>query len=426
MAIGIGHADATLSEAEVAGILEAGLMLECAGRRVLVIIPDATRTAPVPLFFGLLCKLLEGHVTALDFLVALGTHPVMSDQALLRLVGISPEERRTRYAHIGLHNHRWNDPQALITLRTIDADEMATLSDGHVRQSLPVTINRMVLDYDVLLVCGPVYPHEVVGFSGGNKYFFPGISGSEVIDLTHWVGAMLTSYAIIGTFNTPVRAIIDRAAQLIPRERLCAAMVVREEKLAGLYVGTPEAAWSEAAALSACLHITWVDEPYRAALAVIPPMYDDLWTGAKGMYKLEPVMEDGGELILYAPHISELSYVHGQILDKIGYHGCAYFQEQWDRFKDFPWAVLAHASHVRGQATYRHGVETPRITLTLASQVSRERCERMGLRYRSLTTIDLDAWRSRTSDRVLFVEKAGERLFKLKRDAPPGLFAQGP
>ena len=425
MAIGIGRTDTALSEAEVASLLDAGLSADCAGQRVLVIIPDATRTAPVPLFFKLFYTLFAGNAKALDFLVALGTHPVMSNEALLQLVGITPEEHRSRYPDVKIFNHRWDDPKALITLETIPANEIAELSNGIVRQPLPVTVNRTVLDYDVLVVCGPVYPHEVAGFSGGNKYFFPGISGTEVIDVTHWVGAVMTSHTIIGTFDTPVRAIIDRAAQLIPRKRLCAAMVVREQALDGLYVGTPEAAWARAASLSAQLHITWVEKPYREALAMIPPMYDDLWTGAKGMYKLEPVMADGAELILYAPHISEFSYVHGKILDKIGYHGSVYFQKQWDRFKHFPWAVLAHASHVRGKATFEQDVETPRITLTLASQVSRERCERMGLQYRSLESIDLDAWRTSRSEEVLFVAKAGECLLKLKRDAPAGLFPDG-
>ena len=119
MAIGRGSTDRALSESEVAGILEAGLISECSGQRVLVIIPDATRTAPIPLFFRLLCKLLARRVEALDFLVALGTHPIMSDEALLRLVGITPQERRTHYAQIGLFNHRWDDPNALVTLHTI-------------------------------------------------------------------------------------------------------------------------------------------------------------------------------------------------------------------------------------------------------------------------------------------------------------------
>jgi hypothetical protein len=66
------------------------------------------------------------------------------------------------------------------------------------------------------LVVGPVFPHEVVGFSGGNKYFFPGISSQEVINVSHWLGTLMTSAEIIGTRGiTPVRAMIDEAVSLV-------------------------------------------------------------------------------------------------------------------------------------------------------------------------------------------------------------------
>ena len=173
-------------------------------QRVLVIITNATRTAPIPVFFRLITRILDGHASQLDFIVALGTHPQISQTALLRLVGLSKQEKAEKYAHIGLWNHRWDDPDAHLTLATIDADEMHQLSGSLIQQPLPITINRRILDYDVLLICGPVYPHGVVGFSGGNKYFFPWVSGAQIIDITHWVGALLTSCAIIGTFTTPV------------------------------------------------------------------------------------------------------------------------------------------------------------------------------------------------------------------------------
>ena len=58
-----------------------------------------------------------------------------------------------------------------------------------------------------------MFPHEVVGFSGGNKYLFPGIAGPEIINFTHWLGALITNYDVIGAGYTPVRAVIDRAAR---------------------------------------------------------------------------------------------------------------------------------------------------------------------------------------------------------------------
>ncbi len=414
----MAHPDRPLTETEVRSVLAEGLAgTSLAGRRILVIIPDATRTAPVPLFFRLLCDMLLHVAAQLDFIVALGTHPPLGEQAILRLVGISKAERSRRYANVGIFNHRWNEPGQLATLGTLSASEISSLTSGKLRRELVVTINRAALDCDHILICGPVFPHEVAGFSGGNKYFFPGISGGEIIDVTHWLGALLGCRSVIGTLHTPVRAVIDRAASLIPTPKSCASMVVGGNGLAGLYVGSPDAAWLSAARLSGQLHIRWIEKPFRQALAVVPEMYDDLWTGAKGVYKLEPAIMDGGEIILYAPHISEFSITHGATLEEIGFHGSAYFLHHWDRYCRYPWAVLAHSAHVRGEATYSHGQERPRISVTLASQISRQRCESMGLGYIDPAQIDIDAWRSRESEGLLLAERAGEQLYKLRPEA---------
>jgi nickel-dependent lactate racemase len=389
------------------------------GQRVLVLIPDSTRTAPVPLFFSLFHELLWGRVAALDYLVALGTHQLMSEKALNRLVGITAEERRTTYARVNLFNHRWDLPGTLTTLGVISADEIERLSAGLLAQDVPVTVNRLVLEYDVLIVCGPVFPHEVVGFSGGNKYFFPGISGPEVINFTHWLGALMTSYEVIGSGHTSVRAVIDRAAGLIARPKLCFAPVVTYQGLAGLFIGSMEEAWRAAADLSSQVHIVWADEPYRRVLSIMPEMYDDLWTAAKGMYKMEPAVIDDGEVVIYAPHIDEISYTHGQVIDEVGYHVRDYFVKQWDRFKGYPWGVLAHSTHLRGIGTYdaATGVERPRIRVTLATGIPRERCERVNLAYSDPRKIDISEWEDRVDEGILVVPKAGEMLYRVKGEA---------
>ena len=414
--IGKGSTERLLGEDDARALLaEAFDAQPLDGKRVLVIIPDATRTAPIPQFFRLIVDLLEDRTAALDFLVALGTHPAMSDEALNRLVGISAEERAGRYAGVGLLNHRWDLPdETLVDIGTIPAAEIETLTGGLMARDVPVTVNRLVFEYDQLVICGPTFPHEVVGFSGGNKYFFPGVSGPEVINFTHWVGAVITSYEMIGTAHTPVRAVIDRAARMIDRPKLCCSLVVTPKGgLAGLYVGTPEDAWQAASELSSRIHIRWVDRPFRRVLSVMPEMYDDIWTAAKGMYKLEPVIADGGEVIIYAPHIDTFSYTHGDVLDAVGYHVRDYFLKQWDRFKDYPWGVLAHSTHLRGIGTYDDGVERPRINVTLATRIPRERCEALNLGYLDPDTVDFDDWRGREDEGILFVPKAGELLYRL-------------
>ncbi len=427
MVIGTGYTDRFLSDDEVRDVVFVGFaQADVIGKRVLVIIPDSTRTAPNGQLFRLFHEALWGKVAALDYLVALGTHMPMGDDALNRLLSITTEEQATTYANTRIFNHAWDDPNALVRLGTIGAEEIAQLTGGLFRQEVAVTVNRLVLDYDLLVICGPTFPHEVVGFSGGNKYFFPGVSGAEVINFTHWLGAVMTNYVIIGTKHTPVRAVINRAAAMIQRPKLCCAMVVAPAKgaaahaavppLNGLYFGAPEAAWEAASDLSSQVHVVWVDKPYKRVLSVMPHLYDDIWTGAKGMYKMEPAIADGGEVIIYAPHITEVSYTHGRILEQIGYHCRDYFLKQWDKFKDLPGGVLAHSTHLRGQGSYdpATGEEKLRIKVTLATGISRERCERINLGYMDPATINLDEWKGREGEGILLVPKAGEMLYRVK------------
>lgn len=384
-----------------------------AGKKVLLIIPDGTRTAPIgTLFKGLHARLHE--ITAkLDMVIALGTHPPMGEEAINHRLEITPEERTGKYRDVRVFNHSWNDPATLVEIGRIPAEEIHDLSGGLFSMEVPVHINRMVHDYDTLLVIGPVFPHEVVGFSGGNKYFFPGIGGAEILNFFHWLGAVVTNPMIIGHKWTPVRKVVDRAASFIKQDRLCLAAVVDDRHFAGLFAGTPETAWDAASDLSSRIHITFKERPFHTVLSCAPPMYDELWVAGKCMYKLEPVVADGGELIIYAPHLREVSEVHGRLIREIGYHCRDYFLKQWDRFRNFPWGVLAHSTHVHGIGTYEEGVETPRVRVTLATRIPEEECRKINLGYKDPASIDPASFANREEDGILCVPKAGERLFHL-------------
>jgi len=240
-----------------------------------------------------------------------------------------------------------------------------------------------------------------------------------VINYSHWLGAVITSYELIGTKQTAVRRVIDRAATFIDKPKLCFSMVVKGESLAGLYIGMPEEAWEAASDLSSQLHIVWVERPYRRVLSVMPKLYADIWTASKGMYKLEPAIEDGGEVIIYAPHIDEISYSHGRVIDEIGYHVRDYFGKQWDRYKHHPWGVIAHSTHLKGIGSYDadSGSETPRIKVTLATRIPEERCRRVNLGYLDPDSIDLEEWKGREAEGILLVPKAGEMLYRVKPKA---------
>jgi len=380
------------------------------GKRVLAIIPDGTRSGPLGIFYRLLIELLKPQTAALDFLIALGTHPEMNDAQIAARLDTTPGDWRAR--GVNIFNHAWWKPETFFTAGAIGADEIAQITNGMLSLDVPVTLNKKILEYDQLLVCGPVFPHEVVGMSGGSKYLFPGIAGAEIINVTHWIGALLTSYATIGTKNTAVRAVIERAAQMVSVLKLGCCFVVHGDGVEGVHIGELRDAWSAAADQSARSHIIYLDQPLPRVLSVMPRMYDDIWTAAKGMYKMEPAIADGGEVIIYAPHITEFSYTHGKHIEAIGYHVRDYFVKQWEKFKQHPWGTLAHSTHLRGIGEYdvTRGIESPRIRVTLATQISRERCERVNLGYLDPRDINPDEWR----DRAFVVPKAGEMLYRLQ------------
>lgn len=385
---------------------------ELRNRRVLLIVPDYTRTAPLPVLFPALRQLLRPEVAALDLLVALGTHPPMPEQQIRGMLGIANDDPCD---DVGLFNHAWDDPEQLSTIGVLTEAETREISDGVLAMEVPVQINRRIHDYDVALILGPVFPHEVVGFSGGNKYFFPGISGPELLNFFHWLGALITNVGIIGIQDTPVRRVVDRAAKLIPLERRCLAFVVAADASPyAMFYGTPEDAWRQASEISGQVHIKRKDRPFRQVLSCAPTMYDELWVAGKCMYKLEPVVADGGELIIYAPHMKEISITHGASIEAVGYHVRDYFTRQWDRFRDFPWGVLAHSTHVRGTGSFADGVELPRVQVTVASQIPREVCERINLGYRDPASIDVESFADREDEGVLLVRKAGEHLYRLQ------------
>jgi nickel-dependent lactate racemase len=388
------------------------------GARLLVLIPDHTRTMPLPQLFRLLVDLLR-DARQLDFMVALGTHPPLDDDALHRLVGITAEERATTYAHVGLLNHAWDDPNALTQIGTLTRDQVQTLAGDCWHPSLggdvPVRINRRIFDCDHILILGPVFPHEVVGFSGGAKYLFPGISGAEMINVTHWLGALITVLETIGVKSTPVRDMIHAAAAFVSVPVTLAALVVEGAGLSGIFIGDHLSAWSAAADHSSERHITWVERPYTRVLSHAPPMYDELWVAAKAMYKLDPAVADGGEIVVYAPHLEVVSHVHGAHIYHIGYHVRDYFLAQWERFGDVPLGVIAHSTHLRGSGAFVGGVEQPRIRVTLSSRILAKDCARLNLGYLDPASVRPEEWLGREDEGVLYVPKAGEMLYRVKK-----------
>jgi nickel-dependent lactate racemase len=412
----IGGPHGVLTEDEIRAFVHDQLATaDLEGRSVCVLVPDGSRSCPMPLLTSAIHQALHGRVSRLTVLIALGTHAAMSEQALAAHLGYQASALATSYPLMTVLNHAWWDRSAFAEVGTISAGRIAELSGGMLHHAAHVRVNRAVVEHDVTLIVSPVFPHEVAGFSGGNKYLFPGVSGRELIDLSHWLGALITSAEIIGTRGiTPVRALIDEAASMVPGQRLALCMVTksRTQDLHAMTFADPSAAWAAAAEVSAETHIRYLDAPVRRVLSLIPAKYDDMWTGAKGFYKVEPVVADGGQVVLYAPHIRQVAITHPAI-EQIGYHCRDYYVKQWDRFKDFHWGDLAHSTHLRGAGTWDEvNGERDRVTVTLATGIPEDVTRAINLDYLDPAEVDPVAWAADPA--TLVVPDAGEDLYRLR------------
>lgn len=404
-----------LTDRKIFDAFEKGLsQYDLKGKKIVVLIPDSTRSGPYHILVRSIIRILKPIVNKIDFLIALGTHPVMTQEQIKKFLRISKKDEQGLFKDVNIFNHLWNDKSTFIKIGELSEKEIEELSAGLFKEKLSIEINKIIFNYDVIIVLCPVFPHEVVGFSGGVKYLFPGICGWEFLNFFHWFGAVLTNVKVNGVIDTPIRRLIERANEFIKIPQIFMGLDIVNNKVQGIFIGDIIKAWKEAAGAASRTHIVYLKKKYSVVLGIAPKFYDDIWTAGKVMYKLEPVVADGGELIIYAPHINEISYTHGKAIRKIGYHTRDYFQKQMEKFGNIPRGVMAHSTHVRGGGTFENNIEKPRIIVTLAAGIKEEVCRKINLNFRDHRQINIKDWENREKEGILVVHNAGETLYRCK------------
>jgi lactate racemase len=416
--IGIGSPDANLSAHELREVVEDALAHLPSGARVLAIVSDKTRDDNTDLLFPFAADYLSGRrVATLDALIAQGTHVPMTAKEKGEKLGTG--DGRSIYGLGRIFDHHWNEPDELVEIGELSAARVGEITAGIYTKSIPLTINRLVAadNYDYVLVFGATVPHEVVGFAGGAKYFFPGVAGPELTHATHWLGALAGIENTIGRVETPTRNLIEAAADHITPEIICFTTVVTRNdddriRTHALFAGDFRQSLREAAEVSKAVHIKYTGRKYRSVVALLDEHYDELWVGGKASYKLGGVIESGGELIIYAPHLRCLSETHGTIIERFGYGVIQQIQELVAESGELEenLCVAAHLAHV---AYAGREIETgrivPRYKITLASQIDEETCRRVNLGFMDYRKFRLEDYENDPD--TLIVERAGRDLY---------------
>ena len=396
-------------------------------KKVLLIHPDYTRNdfshKLVPLIYR---ELKARGMKEICSLNAGGTHRRMSEEEIRAKLGISSEMSFSRF-----YNHEYNDPNWLVEVGEIPASFVAEKTEGELEQPIPVTVNKLVTeDFDLIVALTGTLPHEAAGYAGGLKVFFPGISGPQVIDLLHWAAVLVGIPKIIGSVDNPARDVINEGSSYIFKKIKAPVvsfdMVFEEEEdesvvPKGLYAGVDMegfiAAYRKAAEASSKLHVIYLDRPLDVAVQVIGKSYDEVWTAGKGSYKLQRpgVMKEGGEIIIYAPHIS---CFHSKpemdaALREIGYHCKDYVKHYLRLHPAFSRNVAAHVINVRGPGSYdpASGKEDFFFEVTLATGIPEKVCRAVGLGYRDPESLRKEDF---TGAGRLWIENGGKYLYDIK------------
>ncbi len=414
--IGRGGANLDLSVADMRPIVEEALAPVPAGSRVLAVISDRTRDDNTPELFPLISRALAARgALQLDALVAQGTHVVMNDADKRAKIGagLSPMPLLGT-----VFDHHWDRDSELTTLGTIGGDEIAQETGGLLRDSVSVRLNARLAPgrYDVILVIGATVPHEVAGFAGGAKYFFPGVAGPELTHLTHWLGALATIERVIGRVETPTRHLIEKAASFVSTPVIAFTSVsTRNEhgfKTRALFAGDLRTTVRQAAAVSQQVHVRYTGRRYKRVVALLDEHYDELWVGGKASYKLGSIIERGGELIIYAPHLSGISATHGALIEKYGYAPLERVRDMVEGSDELRanLCVAAHLAHVSYAGEKGDdGVVVPRYRITLAANLAEAICRKVNLGYMDMRTFDVRAYADDPD--TLVVANAGRDLY---------------
>ena len=320
-----GKASIITTEEKRALLQEALLKLGGIPKKILVIPPDITRLHSNA--GELTCILYElwdaANGTTFDILPAIGTHAPMTEPQIAEMYG---DLSKATY-----HVHHWRT--GLYHFGEVPSEFIHEVSEGKLDYSIPVAVNRHLVegDYELIISVGQVIPHEVIGIANGFKNVLVGAGGVEMINKSHFLGAVDGMERLMGRTDTSVRRVLNYAhTHYLKQLGIVYVMSVMDVDtnsnriMRGLYIGDDARTFETAAELSRNVNMTFLDEPLEKVVVHLDPReFRSTWLGNKAIYRTRMAMADDGELVIIAPGLREFGEDAeiDRLIRKYGYCG---------------------------------------------------------------------------------------------------------
>lgn len=351
--------------------------------KILLLPPDLTRMHSyagkiTAMYYSMLkdsCKV--------DIMPALGTHETMTKEECLEFFGEDvPYE--------AIFSHKWRTD--IVKIGQVPSDYVTEVSEGLIDYAIDVEVNKRLIDasYDLIISIGQVVPHEVVGMANYTKNILVGCGGKNMINRSHFLGAVYGMERMMGCDDTPVRKVFDYAEenfmQNIPLMYVLTVTTVENNhvNLNGLFIGRDRNLFKEAVALSQEKNLIFMDKPLKKVVVYLDEReFKSTWLGNKAVYRTRMAIADDGELIILAPGVRKFGEDEAidKLIRKYGYVGRLKILDYYKANNDLK-ENLSAAAHLI------HGSSDGRFSITYAvEKLTKEEVEGVGFNYKPYSEV---------------------------------------
>ena len=353
--------------------------LGVAPKRVLLLPPDMSRFHSDAGNLTQIAYALLSPGAQVDIMPAIGTHYAMTETELREMFG--PDIPLSCFKE-----HDWRNEVRV--LGEVPPEKIREFSEGALEYPMEVAVNTLLLDgdYDLILSLGQIVPHEVIGMANYTKNICVGVGGSDMINKSHFLGAVYGMEKIMGRADTPVRKALDYAFKTflghLPIFFIMTVMGKQDEQLVmrGLFCGDKDdEAFQKAARLSQQVNLDLLDRQVEKMIVYLDPAeFKSTWIGDKAIYRTRLVMADGGDLIILAPGLKEFGEdpENDRLIRKYGYKGTTRTLQAVEENEELQNSLGAAAHLVHGSSEGRFN-----ITYCPGSGVSQKEIESVAYTY---------------------------------------------